>query len=92
MGERFEVGDMVECVDASLARGVIQLELGELYTITGYSAGIDWNTRQPASGVTVDKAPVPAGCFWHTSRFRRVYRPDSTLIVTLLSQPVLEDA
>ena len=94
MGERFEVGDMVECVDARPAAGMpeMPLVLGELYTVTDADIGIDHFTGALGNYVMVDKAPLPDDCGWAASRFRRVYRPDSTLIVTLLSQPVLEDA
>lgn len=85
----FAPGDCVVCVDATPvdANGDPAPDLlkqGQCYTISecDYHIGLDsW-------GVLLSEVPIPAGYVsFRAHRFRRVYRPDGSLISKLL-EPV----
>lgn len=79
MSGPFQVGDLVECIDASAnaeaSEGDVLLIQGELYTVTFTGRG--WRKARDAMwrGVKVDKAPCGGHRGWPDEAFRLVRRP-----------------
>jgi len=72
MSERFEVGDLVECVSVWVAEGEelqLGIVLGGLYTVTGFGVTCEWRPGPQERTLHLREAPSPDG--WRAWRFRK---------------------
>jgi hypothetical protein len=94
MRRRYEVcdliaGDIVECVDDRPGRpeSRVMPDLGGLYTITGVrpvGEGHSVRLKELAPSCHSGGPCACGNCGWDAARFRKVYRPNDTLIARLV--------
>lgn len=88
----FEVGDVVECVDASVSPHAIHPELtgllteGARYTVTWF--GATYSLVGPSTGISVAEIKLPYGKFY-SGRFRKIQGPDESIrVAEMRKEPV----
>ncbi len=95
MSERFQPGDMVECVDATYPteRTVLDptplIHLG-VYTVEWFGDITHHRTGVTAPSVRLVENPLASLKWgWAARRFRLLYRPSADLITRLTAAPAL---
>lgn len=91
-----DVGDIVECIDDTPSRPESQVmpARGDLYTISGLrkvEGGASVRLRELTPSCYLG-GPCGCGeCGWDVARFRKIYRPDGTLIELLMRAPMVAE-